>query len=93
MLTPVTDSLILQGFCSTLEMTARFQDRHLVQCWLDVEAALAKAEVELNTIPATAGQEISRRAQADLIDLESARRYETCRLSDSSARAPTGRVV
>src|ERR1700719_1220343 len=38
------------------------------QAWLDVEAALAKAEAELGVIPAEAAPEIARAARLDLLD-------------------------
>jgi 3-carboxy-cis,cis-muconate cycloisomerase len=38
------------------------------QSWLDVEAALAKAEAELGMIPAAAAQEICAKAKVELLD-------------------------
>jgi 3-carboxy-cis,cis-muconate cycloisomerase len=67
--THVTDSLIFQDFYTTEKMAAVFEDRHLVQCWLDVEAALARAQAQLQIIPVNAAAEITRRAQAEAIDL------------------------
>jgi 3-carboxy-cis,cis-muconate cycloisomerase len=69
----VTDSLIFRDFYSTEPMRALFEDRHLVQCWLDVEAALARAQARLGIIPAAAADEITRQARAEHIDLESLR--------------------
>ncbi|WP_353249776.1 lyase family protein [Salinisphaera sp. T31B1] len=40
------------------------------QSWLDVEAALALAEAELNMIPAAAAQEIARHARLEAIDCQ-----------------------
>ena len=40
------------------------------QAWLDVEVALAKSEAEIGMIPAAAAEEIGRRAQLELFDLE-----------------------
>ncbi len=73
MSTHVTDSLIFRDLYSTPAMGAVFQDRHLVQCWLDVEAALARAQARLSIIPPSAAEEISLKARVDLIDLESLR--------------------
>src|SRR5262245_19756974 len=51
-------------------MQAIFSDLQTVQYWLDVEAALARAQARLGIIPAAAAEEISRKAQATAIDLE-----------------------
>ena len=40
------------------------------QAWLDVEAALARAEAELGMIPEAAAEEIAARARLDLFDRE-----------------------
>lgn len=72
--THVTDSLIFRDFFSTDEMRAIFEDRRLVQYWLDVEAALARVEARLGIIPPGAGEEISRKAVAEGIDLDRLRR-------------------
>lgn len=69
----VTDSLIYRDFYSTDEMRAIFDDRNLTQCWLDVEAALARSQAELGIIPQKAAVEISRQAQVALIDFEAMR--------------------
>lgn len=69
----VTDSLIFRDLYATPEMQAVFDDIHLVQCWLDVEAALARAEARLGVIPSTAAVEISRKATAQAIDLNALR--------------------
>lgn len=71
--THVTDSLIFRDFYSTDAMRAIFDDRHLVQCWLDTEAALARAQAGLQIIPASAAAEITRQAQAEQIDLDKLR--------------------
>lgn len=67
------DSLIFRDFYSTDAMRAIFDDRHLVQCWLDVEAALARAQAGLNVIPQSAAAEITRQATAEGIDYEKLR--------------------
>ena len=71
--THVTDSLIFRDFYSTDAMRAIFDDHHLVQCWLDTEAALARAQAGLQIIPASAAAEITRQAQAEQIDLDKLR--------------------
>ena len=56
--THVTDSLIFRDLYGTPEMRAIFDDVHLVQCWLDVEVALARAQASLGNVPETAAEEI-----------------------------------
>jgi 3-carboxy-cis,cis-muconate cycloisomerase len=46
----------------------------MIQRWLDVEAALARAEARLGIIPAPAADEISRKARVELLDLEEMKR-------------------
>ena len=43
------------------------------QAWLDVEAALARAEATLGMIPEAASVEIGRRSRLELFDLERVR--------------------
>lgn len=69
----VTDSLIFRDFYSTAEMHAIFDDRNLVQCWLDVEAALARAQAQLDIIPAAAAVDITNQARAEIVDWEALR--------------------
>ena len=66
----VTDSAIFQAFYSTEPMRNIFDDSHLVQCWLDVEAALARAQAKLDIIPESAAREINHQAKAQAIDFE-----------------------
>ena len=68
----IVDSLIFRDFYSTDAMRAIFDDAHLVQCWLDVEAALARAQAHLNIIPQPAAEEITQQAKAEGIG----RRYD-----------------
>jgi 3-carboxy-cis,cis-muconate cycloisomerase len=64
------DSAIFRDVYGTPEMRALFDDRALVQAWLDVEAALARAEAEVGLIPAEAADEIASQCRAELIDLD-----------------------
>jgi 3-carboxy-cis,cis-muconate cycloisomerase len=66
----VTDSVIFRDFYSTGQMRAVFDDGHLVDCWLTVEAALARAQAKLGIIPEWAAQEINRQAKSEAIDLK-----------------------
>src|SRR5688572_31609490 len=64
------DSAIFRDIYGTPEMRAVFDDRALVQAWLDAEAALARAEAEVGLIPAEAAEEITTKCRAELIDLD-----------------------
>ncbi|MEE9148154.1 MAG: adenylosuccinate lyase family protein [Candidatus Tectomicrobia bacterium] len=48
---------------------ALFTESSRFQAWLDVEAALAQAQAELEIIPTSAAAEITRKAKLDLLDL------------------------
>jgi 3-carboxy-cis,cis-muconate cycloisomerase len=54
---------------STPEMRAIFDERTMLQRWLDVETALAAAQAELGLIPAEAAETIARAARVDGLDL------------------------
>jgi 3-carboxy-cis,cis-muconate cycloisomerase len=54
----------------TDEMRALFSDRALVQRYLDVEAALARAQARLGIIPGYAATAISAVAQVERVDFE-----------------------
>lgn len=47
-----------------------FSRKALMQRWLDVEAALARAEASLGMIPKEASAEINRKAKVELLDME-----------------------
>ncbi|MFN8377405.1 MAG: adenylosuccinate lyase [Anaerolineae bacterium] len=68
------DSLFFRDLYGTPEMRAVWDDLHLLQKWLDYEAALARAEAEIGIVPAEAAAEIARRAQASLMDVEAIKR-------------------
>jgi 3-carboxy-cis,cis-muconate cycloisomerase len=68
--TNLIDSAIFRDVYGTPEMRAVFDDRALVQAWLDVEAALAGAEAEVGLIPTEAAEEIVAHCRAELIDLD-----------------------
>jgi 3-carboxy-cis,cis-muconate cycloisomerase len=71
--THVTDSHIFRDFYSSEAMAAIFEDRRLIQYWLDTEAALARAQARLQIIPQSAADEITCRAKAEEIDLDGLR--------------------
>jgi 3-carboxy-cis,cis-muconate cycloisomerase len=68
------DSALFGDLYSTAEMREVWSDRTMIQRWLDVEAALARAEARLGIIPAPAADEISRKARVELLDLEEMKR-------------------
>ena len=49
---------------------AIWSDRATLQAWLEVEAALAQAQAELDMVPAAAAQTIKANARAELFDLD-----------------------
>lgn len=59
---------------STLEMRAVFEERAMLQRWLDVEAALAAAQAEVGDVPAIAAETITRQARVELLDLDRVKR-------------------
>ena len=50
-----------------------FTESARYQAWLDVEAALAQAQAELGIIPLSAAEEITRKAQVDLLNMDNIR--------------------
>ena len=73
------DSLIFKDMYGTDELRAVFSDEQVVQCWLDYEAALARAEAAVGLVPLDAADEITRQARVDNIDFQALRQgiYET----------------
>lgn len=68
------DSFYLKDRFGSAAMRALWNDRAMIQTWLDVEAALALAEAELGVIPRKAGREIAAAAQVDRLDLRRMKR-------------------
>jgi len=66
----VIDSAVFRDIFSTEAMRSVFSDESRVQRYLDVEAALARAEARLGIIPAAAAAEIARHCHADRIDFQ-----------------------
>ena len=66
----VIDSAYLRDLFGTQELRRVFSDRRQLQCWLDFEAALARAEAAEGLVPADAATEITTRACTELIDLD-----------------------
>jgi len=68
--THVIDSLFYRDLFGSAAMRAVFDDRNLLQKWLDYEAALARAEAAAGLIPPEAAAEITRQARAEAMDVE-----------------------
>ncbi len=62
------DSAIFRDIFSTAAMRLVFSDESRVQCYLDIEAALARAQARLGIIPKEAAAEIQRHCQAESYD-------------------------
>ena len=69
------DSVVHGYLFSTDEMRRIWSDASWVQKWLDVEAALAKAQGELGIIPADKAHAIVQHADAALLDLPAIGEY------------------
>lgn len=65
----IIDSVFFKDQYGTEEMRRVFDDEALLQRWLDVEAALARAEARVGLIPAAAADEISRKAKVEHMDI------------------------
>ena len=68
------DSPLFGELFSTEEMRKIFSDENTIQKWLDVEAALARAEAKLGIIAAGHAEEITRKARVELIDMAEMKR-------------------
>lgn len=68
------DSLTVTSYFGSTEMRAIFNDRALMQSWLDVEAALARAQASLGVVPASAAATITQCARIGEIDTEAVAR-------------------
>ncbi|MCK4309772.1 MAG: hypothetical protein KAW42_07330 [Candidatus Atribacteria bacterium] len=74
------DSTIFKNAYSTEKMRKCFNDSSRIQSWLDVEAALARAQAKLGIIPIEAAQEINRKAHWKNLDFEK-RNYFVLKIS------------
>jgi len=73
MVTSLIDSSVFKNSYGTKEMREIFNDRARIQVWLDVEAAIARAQAKLNIIPKNAASEINTKAKAENIDVDEMR--------------------
>ena len=74
MSTRITDSALYGHLWGTAETRAIFGEQGRLQGWLDVIAALARAQAAEGIIPAAAAEAITKRARAERIDLDYAAR-------------------
>jgi 3-carboxy-cis,cis-muconate cycloisomerase len=63
------DSEVFRDLFGSADMRAVFSDENRVQCYLDIEAALARVEARLGIIPEAAAQEICRHCHAAEFDM------------------------
>ncbi|MFM0053334.1 class-II fumarase/aspartase family protein [Caballeronia grimmiae] len=70
MASTVVDSILFRDAFGTAKMRALFSDYALVQRYIDVEVALAKAEARVGVIPSDAAEVIARESTIDRIDFE-----------------------
>ena len=68
------DSFYLRDRYGSPAMRAIWDDRRMIQRWLDVEAALAAAEAEVGLVPVAAAREIARKAKVERLDLRAMKR-------------------
>lgn len=61
--------LVFEGFLSTPQMLALFDESAIVQAMMDFEAALARAEAKAGVIPQSAAQAIASLCRAELYDV------------------------
>ncbi|MEX3843387.1 adenylosuccinate lyase family protein [Paraburkholderia sp. BR10882] len=66
----VFDSILFRDAFGTAKMRALFSDHALVQRYIDVEVALAKAEARVGVIPAEAAEVIARESMIEHIDFD-----------------------
>jgi len=72
----VVDSILFRDAFGTAAMRTLFSDQALIQRYIDVEVALAKAEARVGVIPEEAAVIIARESTIDRIDFEHMR-HET----------------
>src|SRR5438876_1939539 len=69
MTSTVIDSTVFRHIFSNEPMRQVFSDEHRVQCYLDIEAALARVQARLGLIPKPAANEIAAKCTLDIIDM------------------------
>ena len=66
----VVDSILFRDAFGTAQMRGQFSDMALIQRYIDVEVALAKAEARVGVIPPDAAAVIARESRIERIDLD-----------------------
>ena len=70
MASTVVDSILFRDAFGTAKMRSLFSDRALIQRYIDVEVALAKAEARVGVIPREAAEAIARESTIERIDFD-----------------------
>src|SRR5260370_20787000 len=65
----VIDSTIFRHIFSSETMRQVFSDENRVQCYLAIEAALARVQARMGLIPQRAADEITAKCNLDIIDM------------------------
>jgi adenylosuccinate lyase len=68
--TRLSSSTLYAHLWGTPELDAVFDERAMLQTWLDVLAALARAQASLGIVPAASADAIGRAARVEALDLE-----------------------
>lgn len=66
----VFDSILYRDAFSSPEMRFVFDDHHLIDCYIQTEIALAKAEAAVGVIPQEAADKIAARCSVDALDFD-----------------------
>ncbi|MFL5656594.1 MAG: 3-carboxy-cis,cis-muconate cycloisomerase [Ktedonobacteraceae bacterium] len=69
MTSTMMDSTVFRHIFSSEPMRQVFSDENRVQCYLDIEAALASVQARLGLIPQRAADEITAKCTLDIIDM------------------------
>lgn len=64
------ESVLFRDVFSTAPMREIWDDRSIIQNWLDTEVALAQSQAELGIIPPAVAAEIARKAKVENLDLD-----------------------
>ncbi|GAB3625962.1 3-carboxy-cis,cis-muconate cycloisomerase [Pandoraea terrae] len=72
----VVDSILFRDAFGTAQMRALFSDRALIQRYIEVEVALAKAQARVGVIPAEVAEVIARESTIERVDFDHMR-HET----------------
>src|SRR6202165_3968650 len=64
------DSMVFRHIFSSEPMRQVFSDENRVQCYLDIEATLARVQARLGLIPQRAADEITAKCTLDIIDMD-----------------------